>query len=492
MSGRVYLVGAGPGDPALLTVRAIELIAAADVILHDRLIPAQALARARAGAEVVFVGKEGGGASVSQEKTLELMIARARAGRTVVRLKGGDPFVFGRGGEEALALRAAGVAYEVVPGVTAGIAAAAYAGIPATHRGLASAVALVTGHEDPAKDDQALDWQALARFPGTLIFYMGVRRLEEIAGALIAAGRTAAEPAAVVQAGTLPAQRAVTATLETIAQAARAADLGAPAVIVVGPVAALADRLSWLAPRPLTGRSIAVTRATAQAGALASRLRELGAQVVRVPAIRTRPLPGPPLDPAGYDLVCVTSANGVEGLFERLAAGGRDARALAGARVAAIGAATAAALRERGIVADVVPGRAVAEGLVEALAELPVERALVVRARGGREVLADALRVRGAHVDVVEVYETVPEALSAAAIEAARVADYITFTSASTVRFFCQAADGAPALPDTVRIASIGPVTSEALREQGLAVHVQAARHDIDGLLEALVADAAR
>src|SRR5436309_4224819 len=223
MSGRVYLVGAGPGDPALLTVRAVELIAQADVILHDRLIPEGALAGARADAEVVFVGKRGGGDSVPQRDTQELMIARAGEGRTVVRLKGGDPFVFGRGGEEALALRAAGISYEVVPGVTAGVAAAAYAGIPATHRGLASAVALVTGHEDPAKEEAALDWQALARFPGTLIFYMGVRRLEEIAGALIGAGRAATEPAAVVQAGTLPAQRAVTATLETIAQVAREA-----------------------------------------------------------------------------------------------------------------------------------------------------------------------------------------------------------------------------------------------------------------------------
>jgi uroporphyrinogen III methyltransferase/synthase len=492
MNGRVYLVGAGPGDPGLLTVRAVELIARADVILHDRLIPEGALAGARADAEVVFVGKQGGGESVPQGDTQELMIARAREGRTVVRLKGGDPFVFGRGGEEALALRAAGITYEVVPGVTAGVAAAAYAGIPATHRGLASAVALVTGHEDPAKEEVALDWQALARFPGTLIFYMGVRRLDELAGALIDAGRAAEEPAAVVQAGTLLSQRTVTGALETIAGLAREAGVGAPAVAVVGPVAALAEQLAWLRPRALTGRSVAVTRAGPQASAMAARLRELGARVLLVPAIRIHALPGPALDPAGYDLVCVTSANGVEGLFDRLHAGGRDARALAGARVAAIGTATAAALRERGIVADVVPERAVAEGLVQALETVPVQRALVVRARGGREVLAQALEERGAHVDVIGVYETVAEPLSPAAIEAAREADYITFTSASTVRSFCEAMDGAPALPATVRIASIGPITSEALRERGLQVHVQAARHDVEGLLEALVADASR
>ena len=492
MSGRVYLVGAGPGDPGLLTVRAVELIARADVILHDRLIPEGALAGARADAEVVFVGKEGGGESVAQADTQELMIARARQGSTVVRLKGGDPFVFGRGGEEALAMQAVGISYEVVPGVTAGVAAAAYAGIPATHRGLASAVALVTGHEDPAKDEPALDWQALARFPGTLIFYMGVRRLGQLAEALIGAGRAADEPAAVVQAGTLPAQRTVTGTLQTIAGLAREAQIGAPAVAVIGPVAALAEQLTWRAPGALTGRRVAVTRAERQASGMAARLRELGAQVLLVPAIRIRPLPGPALDPAGYDLVCVTSVNGVEGLFERLTTGGRDVRALAGARVAAIGTATVQALLERGIVADVVPERAVAEGLVQALEAVPVQRALVVRARGAREVLAQALRARGADVDMVEVYETVAESLSPAAIEAARTADYITFTSASTVRSFCEAIDGAPALPASVRIASIGPITSEALRERGLQVHVQAARHDVDGLLEALVADASR
>jgi uroporphyrinogen III methyltransferase/synthase len=485
-------VGAGPGDAGLLTVRAVELIARADVILHDRLIPEGALAGARANAEVVFVGKEGGGASVPQDETQELMISRAREGRTVVRLKGGDPFVFGRGGEEALALRAAGIPYEVVPGVTAGVAGAAYAGIPATHRGLASAVALVTGHEDPAKQEPALDWQALARFPGTLILYMGVRRLQQITDALIGAGRALDEPAAVVHAGTLPAQRTVTGTLQTIAAVARDEEIGAPAVAVIGPVASLAQQLSWRAPGALTGRTVAVTRAGRQAGAMAARLRELGAQVLLVPAIRIEALPGPELDPQGYDLVCVTSANGVEGLFERLAAGGRDARALAGARVAAIGAATAQALRARGILADVVPERAVAEGLVEALEELPVRRALVVRARGGREVLAQALRERGAQVDVAEVYETVAEPLSPAAIEAARAADYITFTSASTVRSFHEATDGAPALPATVRVASIGPITSEALRERGLQVHVQAERHDLDGLLAAIVADASR
>jgi uroporphyrinogen III methyltransferase/synthase len=494
MSGRVYLVGAGPGDPGLLTARALELISSADVILHDRLIPSAALDGARPDAELLFVGKEGSGASVPQEETEALMIERARAGRMVVRLKGGDPFVFGRGGEEALRLHACGIPFEVVPGVTAGLAASAYAGIPVTHRGIASAVALVTGHEDPDKEEQAIDWGALAAFPGTLVFYMGVRRLPQIAEALIAAGRSGQEPAAVVEAGTLPAQRSATGTLETLAEIARREDFRAPAITVVGPVAALAEQLFWVRPLPLAGRTVAVTRAREQASSLARALEALGARVVQAPVIRIMPLPGPPLDPAPYDLICLTSPNGVGELFERLAAGGRDARALAGVRVAAIGPGTARALAERGIAADVIPERFVAESLVEALAQVPVSRALVARAREARDVLPDALRERGAEVDVLELYETLAEPLSERALERARGADYITFTSSSTVRFFLQAAsahDGQAAIAPATRIVSIGPVTSETLRRHGLEPHVEAARHDIDGVIDAVLGDAA-
>jgi uroporphyrinogen III methyltransferase/synthase len=507
-TGRVYLVGAGPGDPRLLTARALELIAGADVILYDRLIPASALDGARADAELRFVGKEGRGPSVPQEQTDALILGHARAGRTVVRLKGGDPFVFGRGGEEALALRAAGVAFEVVPGVTAGIAAAAYAGIPVTHRGAASAVALVTGHEDPDKPETAIDWAALAAFPGTLVFYMGVAHLGEIAAALIGSGRAGSEPAAVVENGTLPGQRTVIATLETIAETARESDIRPPSITVVGSVAALAGELSWLPPRPLSGRTVAVTRARAQASELARRLEASGAVVVQAPVIRVRALPGPPLDPAPYDLICLTSANGVQALFERLSAGGRDARSLAGARVAAIGPGTAQALAERGVVADVVPDRFVAEALVEALAGLPISRALIARASEARDVLPDALRARGAAVDVLALYETVAEPLSAHELQMARNADYITFTSSSTVRFFLDAVaaasgegDGSTDGPDgggghppwssSTRIVSIGPVTSEALHERGLRVDVEAERHDVAGVVDALLADAA-
>ncbi len=430
----MYLVGAGPGDPGLMTARALELIAAADVVLYDRLIPGGALDGARADAELVFVGKEGGGASVPQELTEALMVERARAGRTVVRLKGGDPFVFGRGGEEALALRAAGISYEVVPGVTAGLAAPAYAGIPVTHRGLANAVAIVTGHAagDPGKEQAGVDWPALAAFPGTLVLYMAVRGLPEIAEALIAAGRPSREPVAVVEAGTLPGQRTVTGTLETIAETARRRQIRAPAITVVGAVAALSESLSWLGEGVLGGRTVAVTRARAQASALSRRLEALGARVLQAPVIRVRPLPGPSLDPTPYDLVCLSSPNGVSALFARLAAGGRDARALAGARVAAIGPGTVQALAERGIAADVVPEHSVAEGLAEALEDVPVERALIARASRARDVLPDALRARGIEVDVLDLYETIAEPLSASALAAASKADYITFTSSST------------------------------------------------------------
>jgi len=484
----VFLVGAGPGDPGLLTVRARELIAAADVILHDRLIPAEALAGARADAEVRYVGKEGGGPFVPQEEIHALLVERARAGKRVVRLKGGDPFVFGRGGEEALVLREAGVPFEVVPGVSSGVAAPAYAGIPVTQRGLASAVAFVTGHEDPGKPDTALDWPALAAFPGTLVFYMGLRALPRIAERLVAGGRAPAEPAAVIARGTFPDQRVVTGTLADIAK--RAAGLPTPALTVVGSVVGLRETLAWLEARPLHGRTVAVTRARAQASALAGELRALGAAVVEAPAIRTASLPARLPDLGRYDLLCVTSPTGASELFARLDAAGRDARALAGSRVAAIGPGTARALAAGGIRPDVVPERSVAEGLVEALAGVDVRRALVVRGREGRDVLPDALRARGAEVEVLVLYETVPEPLDAAARTAAEAADYVTFTSASTVRFFAEAA-GEAALRGP-RLASIGPATSAALREHGAEPDLEADPHTPDGLLAALVADAAR
>jgi uroporphyrinogen III methyltransferase / synthase len=483
----VHLVGAGPGDPGLLTVRAVELIASADVVLYDRLIPAEALTHARADAELVYVGKQGGGPQMPQEEIDRLLVEHGRSGRRVVRLKGGDPLVFGRGGEEALVLREAGVEFEIVPGVTAGVAAPAYAGIPVTHRELASGVAFVTGHEDPDKPESMLDWAALARFPGTLVFYMGVRALPRIAERLQAEGRPADEPVAVIERGTLPGQRTLVATLADVADRAAAERIKAPAVTLVGPVVALRDDLAWLERRPLHGRTVAVTRARAQASPLAARLRELGAAVIEAPAIRTVSLAAEIPDLAPYDGLVATSPNGVHELLARLLASGGDARGLAGLHVAAMGPGTARAFGEHGIAPDTVPQRSVAEGLVEALADVPLRRVLIARAREGRDVLIDALRERGAHADVLALYATVPEPLEADAVAGVAAADYAAVTSASTVRHLLAAA-GPDAL-SAPRLASIGPATSEELRAQGLQPDLEADPHTPDGLVAALLAD---
>ena len=487
--GRVYLVGAGPGDARLMTARSLELIARADVILYDRLIPDGALDGAREDAELIDVGKVGGGEQVAQEATNDLLLEHARAGHEVVRLKGGDPFVFGRGGEEAQLLHEAGVAIEVVPGVTAGVAAPAYAGIPVTQRGMSAAVAFVTGHEASSlkpgdgKPEWQIDWEALAAFPGTLVFYMGVRRLARIVDRLEGAGRPGNEPAAIIERGTFADQRTVTAPLDEIAAAAVAAQIRPPAVLVVGAVASLHDDLAWFEAGPLAGRTVAVTRARAQASPLAARLRELGARVIEAPTIRIEALDAELPDLAGFDLLAVTSPNGAERLLELC----RDARELAGPAIAAIGPGTAAALRAGGIEPDIVPERAVAESLVEALAHRPVRRALIARAETARDVLVDVLRERGTEVEILALYRTVAEPLDDRAREAALAADYLTFTSASSVRFFLQSA-GSAAGP---RIVSIGPITSAALREHGLEAHVEATEYTPDGLIAALLDDAA-
>jgi uroporphyrinogen III methyltransferase / synthase len=494
VSGIVYLVGAGPGDPGLMTRRSLELIASADAILYDRLIPPGALDGARPDADLRYVGKEPGAAALSQEEINALLVELGRAGRRVVRLKGGDPFVFGRGGEEAEVLAAAGVPFEVVPGVTAGVAAPAYAGIPVTHRDAASAVAFVTGHEDPEKPDSALDWDALARFPGTLVFYMGIKRLPLIAERLTAAGRDPGEAAAVIERGTYPGQRAVVDTLGGIAARVEAEEIRAPAITVVGAVAELRETVAWLERRPLHGEVVAVTRARAQASGLAERLRELGAEVVETPAIRIEPRPvegelRSAIDRLReYELVCFTSPNGVHLFFDALPS---DARTLAGATVAAIGPGTAGALLEHGVRADVVPEKFVAEALVEALGSLDLggKRVLVARAAEARSVLPDSLRERGAQVDDVALYDTVAEPLTDAQRAALERATYVTFTSSSTVRFLLESGVRPPA---GARVVSIGPVTSATAEENGLAVDVEAERHDIDGLVAALTGDAAR
>ena len=495
-AGVVYLVGAGPGDPGLMTARSLDLIADADAILYDRLIPEGALDGAREDAELVYAGKAPGEAAMSQDGINEALVDRARRGLSVVRLKGGDPFVFGRGGEEAEACRAAGVDFEVVPGVTSGVAAPAYAGIPVTHRDDASAVAFVTGHEDPAKPETALDWDALARFPGTLVMYMGVKNLPDIAERLIEAGRDPSEPAAAIERGTLPGQKAVVATLESLAGEVERQGLGPPSILLFGPVAARREEIAWLERRPLHGKRVVVTRARAQASGMARKLEALGAEVVELPAIRIEPrietdeVRGAIESLHAYALVCVTSPNGARLLFEAMDARGLDARALSQAQVAAIGPGTARALRERGVIADVVPERFVAEAMVEALAEVPVEGkpVLVARAAEARDVLPDALRERGAEVDVVALYETVREKPEPEEIERAMEADYVTFTSSSTVRNLLEVTGGR--VPAGARIVSIGPVTSEAVRAAGLEVAIEASQHDPDGLVQALLDDA--
>ena len=493
--GIVYLIGAGPGDPGLMTRRSLELIAEADAILHDRLIPPGALDNARPDAQLVYVGKQPGGHTMPQDEINELLVRLGREGKRVVRLKGGDPFVFGRGGEEARALRQADVAFEVVPGVTAGVAAPAYAGIPVTHRDEASAVAFVTGHEDPEKPDTALDWFALAAFPGTLVFYMGVGNIEAIARKLVEAGRPEQEHVAVVERGTLPGQRTVTGILADIDKRVEDAGIRPPAITLVGPVARLREQLAWLEERPLYGRSVVVTRARAQASGLAARLAALGAEILETPAIRIEPRPvagevRAAAEAIGeYALVCVTSPNGATLLMDALAEIGKDARALHGAAVAAIGPGTAAELAERGIRADIVPERFVAEALVEALEQVPVtgRRVLVARAAEARDLLPNSLRERGAEVDVVALYDTRAEQLTDGQLESASSADYVTFTSSSTVRFFH---DAGGRVGDGTRVVSIGPVTSKTARELGLKVDVEADQHDIDGLIDALLTDA--
>ena len=435
MSGaNVFLVGAGPGDPGLLTLRAVELLGSADVVLYDRLIPPGALRHARPEAELVYVGKQGGGPQMPQAEIDRLLVEHGRAGKRVVRLKGGDPLVFGRGGEEALKLREAGIAFEIVPGITAGVAAPAYAGIPVTHRELASGVAFVTGHEDPDKPESALDWAALARFPGTLVFYMGVRALPRIAERLQAEGRPADEPVAVVERGTLPGQRTVLATLADVAE--KAAGIKAPAVTLVGPVAALREDLAWLEQRPLHGRTVAVTRARAQASPLAARLRELGAEVIEAPAIRTESLArggtgAERLRPAGREQPQRGPRAVCTALRER-----KDARALAGVQGGGHGPrhgpGAGRARREGGRGAGAIgrrrDGRGACAGAGRSASCSPAAR---------RAATCCPMRCASAAPRSTCWRSTrlSPRRSTKRAREAIKRADYVTFTSASTVRY---------------------------------------------------------
>jgi uroporphyrinogen III methyltransferase / synthase len=489
----VHLVGAGPGDPGLLTVRALDLLRRADVVIYDRLSQESLLDLAPA-AERIDVGKAPGHVRLTQSEINELLIERGRRGETVVRLKGGDPFVFARGGEEAAALAAAGVPFEVVPGITSAIAVPAYAGIPVTLRHSSTSITIVTGHEEPGAEgaEGTVDWEAVARVGGTIVVLMGVARIGRIAAELIAAGRSPDTPVAAVQWGTRPEQRTVRATLSTIADQ----PLGAPSTIVIGEVAA--SDLGWFENRPLFGRRVVVTRAREQAGELVMRLQAQGAATIEVPAIEIRePADGgaalaAAVDRLGdYDWVALTSPNGARRLLDAVRERGRDARAFAGARLAAIGPGTAAALADANLAVDLVPPRFVAESLLDALPAPSATggRLLLVRAAVARDVLPEGLRGKGWDVDVVEAYRTEQAPLAEEQAAAVAAADVVTFTSSSTVSNFLGAMGGRPIPPVVI---AIGPITATTAREHGLAVDVEAEVHTIDGLVDSLVAWAAK
>ena len=494
----VYLVGAGPGDPGLLTVRARELLAECDAVVFDALVNPLILSGSAIPdeAERHFVGKRGGERSSRQEDIEALLVRLARDGKRVVRLKGGDPFVFGRGSEEAQALASAGVPFEVIPGITAGVAAPAYAGIPVTHRAVATSVTFITGHEDPTKGESGTDWSALARTGGTLVLYMGVRRLPEIISALAAGGMSLDTPAAMVEWGTFPRQRTLTATLSTLVDAARREKIQAPSITIIGDVVALREEIRWFDERPLFGKRIIVTRARTQASQLADRLAKLGADVIEAPAIGIEPLDTAPLRAAlgsleNFRWAVFTSRNAVEIVWRELLALGRDARAFAGTRLVVVGPSTAAALAERGLVADVMPERFVAEGVVEALRgrrDLRGARVLYPQAEGARELIPNELRELGADVVPIPIYRSIPDPAGARsardALESGTV-DVVTFTSSSTVRYFVESVGMDAARRATV--VSMGPITSETARALGLDVAIEARKATIDSLVEAVV-----
>jgi len=480
----VSLVGAGPGDPGLLTLRGAEVLRLADVVVYDRLVAPALLDLAPADAERVYAGKAPGHNEMSQDEINALLVERGQNGQAVVRLKGGDPFVFGRGGEEAEALAAARVPFEIVPGITSAVGAPAYAGIPVTHRGVSTHLTVVTGHEDPGKGSTDVDWDALAKAGGTLVILMGAGRIGEIADRLVAGGLAPDTPVAAVRNGTRADQRTVRATLATAA----GAGVQPPAAIVVGEVARL--DLAWFESRPLFGRSVVVTRAREQASELRRRLEALGAEVVEVPSIAIEPVPFAVPDLDRYRWLVFTSATGVGAFFDRgLASAGLDARALAGLQVAAIGPGTAAALADRGVRADLLPERFVAEALLEAFppASADGERVLLARAAQARDILPAGLSDRGYDVHVLPVYRTVAASPDPAARERVRRGgvDALTFTSSSTVTNLCDVLGDRPA-PQPL-VVSIGPVTSKTAMERGLRVDVEAAEHTIAGLVDALL-----
>jgi len=495
MKGKCYLVGAGPGDPGLITVKGRECLERAEVLIYDALSSPEFLRWAPEDCEKIYAGKRAREHALSQDEINALMIEKGREGRRVVRLKGGDPLIFGRGGEEAAALAAAGVPFEIVPGISSAVGGAAYAGIPVTHRAYGSQLTIFTGHEDPGKVGGSLDYGKLARADGTKVFLMGMSRLREITDEFLRNGADPKTPVALVQWATTGRQRTVEGTLDTIADLAGKEGIKAPAVGVIGEVVRERAKIAWFESRPLFGRRVVVTRTREQAGELSAALRGLGAEVVELPTIRIED----PEDKRGfaelvrdshrYDWLVFTSPNGVRRFFEGLFSIYPDARSLGGARIAAIGPGTAKMIAEYRIGTDLMPKRYVAEGLVEAFAEQNIENQTVlwVKAAETRDVIFEELTRQGAIVDQCIAYRTVPETrdpTGAAALLRDEGADLVTFTSSSTVENFFRL--GLP-WPEGCRAASIGPITSEALRAHGHPPEIEATRHDIPGLVEAIV-----
>jgi len=496
MKGKVYLVGAGPGDPGLLTLKGKKALERADTVIYDFLANEELLRFARPECENICVGKRPGEPTISQEEIHRLLISKAAKGMTVVRLKGGDPFIFGRGGEEALALVKAGIPFEVVPGISSGYAAPAYAGIPVTHRDLASSVAFLTGHEGPSKASTSADWSKLAAGAGTLVLFMGVRNLPEITAALIELGRDPHTPVAVIRWGTRAEQQVVTGTLADIAS--KAQNIEPPAVTVVGEVVQLREELNWFERLPLFGKRIVTTRTRQQAGTLRESLEELGAETIEISAIEIHdPQSWEPLDKAirrleDFNYLLLTSANGVKNFLRRLQACNRDVRDLKGLHIGAIGPATAAEFARVGIKVDFLPREYRAEGLLESLQSVDIrgKSFLIPRAKVARDLLPAALKQRGARVEVVESYETLPPRFSPD--ELARLLtprpDVITFTSSSTTTNFLRLIEekGLGDALNGTAIASIGPITSQTIRDHGLQVSIEAAESTIPGLVQAI------
>jgi uroporphyrinogen III methyltransferase/synthase len=503
--GRVSLLGAGPGDPELITARALRRLREADIVLYDALAHPDLLRHLKPGAELVFVGKRAGRASERQANINAQLVSAARAGKRVVRLKGGDPYLFGRGSEEAEALAAAGIPFEVVPGVPSPMAAAAYAGISLTHRDLASSVAYVTATESVEKDESAHDWEKLATATQTLVFFMGLRKLDSLMQRLIAHGRPPETPAAVVSCASLPGQRTVVGRVDSIAELAQRAGLEMPALTIVGPVVALREQLRWFESLPLFGKRVLITRPQGQSDTMATALRDLGAEPIELPTIRIVEARDQALLRAhvqqlpSYDWVIFTSTNGVKFFFQALREAGGDARWFARAKLAAIGPATGAALAEHGLTADLVPdefrGEAVAEAIKRASGALAGLKLLLPRAEVARDALPALLREAGARVDVVPAYRTLeaePESFGAIREHLEqRGIDIVTFTSPSTVLRLTDAlGPDAAKLLGGASIAAIGPITAAALERVGLVPAVVAASYTADGLVEALVAHA--